>query len=480
VGFVGKMKQPQPEWGWIPRIEGVEGPIYRAIADAIGAAIRAGELRAGEQLPTHRALADALGVDLTTVTRAYAEARQRGLLQATVGRGTFVRSQAATAPAAPRRPEGRVDLGMNLPPLPVEPSLPDLLQRGLSALLARPDTAELLTYRAGSGTAEERAAGAVWLRPTLGAVDPQRILLSPGAQPALLAGLGAVAGAGDVVLTDQLTYPGIRGAAAQLGIRLIGVAADAEGLLPAAVEAACGAFRPRALYCVPTVHNPTTATMPLARRQAIAALARRLALHVVEDDAYGLLPAEPLPAIASLAPELCLHVATVSKVLSPALRLAYLVAPDARFAGRLGAALRGNVLMASPLLTGLMTAWVQDGTATALVRAIRGEAVARQRIAREILPPGCFDAHPEGLHLWLRLPEGWDRLGFVAHLRRQEGLAVVPSDAFAVAGTAGPPPPEAVRLSLGAAPDREVLRQALRSVAMALQEAVSMPFSEVV
>jgi DNA-binding transcriptional MocR family regulator len=369
---------------------------------------------------------------------------------------------------------------MNLPPQLAEPSLPDLLQRGLAALLVRPDTAELLTYRPGSGTAEERAAGAVWLRPTLGEVDPQRVLVTPGAQPALLAALGVLAGPGDVVLTDRLTYPGIRGAAAQLGIRLIGVAADAEGMSPAAVEAACRELRPRALYCVPTVHNPTTATMPPARRQAIAELARRHALHILEDDAYGLLPANPLPAIASLAPELCLHVATFSKVLSPALRLAYLVAPDVRFAGRLGAALRGNVLMASPLLIGLMTAWVQDGTAVALVTAIRAEAAARQGIARDTLPAGSFDAHPEGLHLWLRLPPRWDRLGFVAHLRRQEGLAVVPSDAFAVAGTAGPAPPEAVRISLGAAPDRAVLRQALRSVAVALEEAAPAPFAEVV
>lgn len=465
---------------WVPRIDGKEGPIYLAIADAIGAAVAKGELRAGDRLPTHRSLADALGVDLTTITRAYAEARRRGLLQATVGRGTFVRD--SRQPAAQGRPEapggGPVDLGMNLPPQPTDPPLPDLLQQGLSRLLARSEGGDLLTYRSGSGTAEERAAGATWLRPTLGEVEPERVLVCPGAQPALLVALNVLAGPGGVVLTDALTYPGIRAAAAQLGIRLVGVAADAEGLLPEAMDRACRETGAKALYCVPTIHNPTTATMPLARREAIAEAARRHGLRIVEDDAYGLLPSRPLPAIASLAPDVTLHIATVSKVLSPALRVAYLVAPDARWAGRLGAALRANVLMASPLLTGLMAGWVRDGTAGAVLSAIRRECAARQKIAREVLPPGSFTAHAEGLHLWLTLPPRWDRLHFVAHLRRQDGLAVVPSDAFAVAASG--PPPDAVRISLGAASGQDDLRRALRVVAAALQEDAPAAFSEVV
>lgn len=469
---------PQQDHGWTPRITSGEGPIYLAIADAISAAIAAGELRPGARLPTHRALADTLGVDLTTVTRAYAEARKRGLLEATVGRGTFVRSE-TTAPAIRiADSDGPVDLGMNLPPLPAEPYLPALIERGLSRLLAGPDAATLLTYRPGAGTAEERAAGAAWLRPILGEVDAQRVLVSPGAQPALFACLGTLTKPGDVVLTDALTYPGLRTAAAQLGVRLSGVSGDAEGMVPDAVEAACKALRPKALYCIPTIQNPTTSTMQLGRRRALAEIARRHGLYVLEDDAYGLLPLEPLPAIASLAPDNSLYIATVSKVLSPALRVAFLVAPDQRFAARLATALRANVLMPSPLLAGLTASWVTDGTAGTLLAAIRREAAARQGIARAALPPGSFDAHPDGLHLWLRLPSHWDRLGFVAHLRRQAGLAVVPSDAFAVG--AGGALPGAVRLSLGASPSRDRLRRALQIVAATLQNEAPAPFSEVV
>ena len=469
------------EGGWIPDIAGASGPVYRALADAVGAAIAVGELRPGERLPTHRALAQALGLDLTTITRAYAEARRRGLLEATIGRGTFVRSHRPPA-AASRAGEGDgpVDLGMNMPPQPAGLVLPELLQRGLATLLAQGDTAELLTYRTGAGSAAERAAGAAWLRPTLGTVDPSRILVCPGAQPALLAVLGAVAGPGDVLLADAFTYPGLRSAAAALGLRLVGVAADAEGLSPEALEAACRETGAKALYCIPTMQNPTTATMPPARRQAIAGLARRHRLRIVEDDAYGLLPSAPLPAIGSLVPDLTVHVATLSKVLTPALRIAYLVAPDAAGAARLAGALRTNVLMASPLLSGLATAWIGDGTAGEILAAVRRECAARQRIARDILPRGSFEAHPEGLHLWLRLPDRWDRLHFTAHLRRHGGLAVVPSDAFAAGAAAAPAPAGRVRVSLGAAPGREGLRAALRVVAGALVEERPAPFAEVV
>jgi DNA-binding transcriptional MocR family regulator len=454
-----------------------EGPIYMAVADAIGAAIATGELRPGQQLPTHRSLADSLGVDLTTITRAYSEARRRGLLHATVGRGTFIRSQGQLAPPQTKTPRGPVDLGMNVPPLPPGARLEHFLRDGLSRLMAKSEAAELLTYQSACGTLEQRVAGTLWLRPTLGKLDAERLMVCSGAQSALTAVLCTLAQPGNVVLTDALTYPGLRAAAAQLNIQLVGVATDANGILPDALEKACRKARPQALYCVPTIQNPTTATMPLQRRRAIAEVARRNDLRVIEDDAYGLLPSSPLPAIASLAPEFSFYISTVSKALSPALRIAYLTVPDAPWAMRMRTALQATVLMASPLLTGLLTAWVNDGTASTILSAIRRESALRQVIAREVLPEGSFAAHPEGLHLWMTLPSRWDRRDFVASLQQQSGLVVVASDAFAVVTTRLP---EAVRVSLGAAPTRDRLHGALESVAATLRRQVVPPFAGVV
>lgn len=466
------------------KLRGTGRPIYLAVADAIAEAVLEGKLAPGDRVPTHRAMADVLGVDLTTVTRAYTEARSRGLIEATVGRGTFIRDPARkvtldTSAVPPGRDPGGLDLAMNLPP-PVSPPLHEVMRRGLDELLGQPHP-NLLSYRTGSGSREEREAGAAWLHPTLGDISSDRVLVTAGAQPAMMAVIGSLVKPGDAILADQFTYPGMRAIAAQLDIELVPVAADRHGMLPEGIEAACKSHdRVKGLYCIPTMHNPTAVSMPSERRKAVAEAARRHDLHVIEDDAYGLLPSAPVPAIASLAPDITFHVSTLSKVVSPSLRVAFLTVPDQRHAERLQSALRANVLMPSPLLTTLAASWIRSGTAGAILDTIRRECVARQAIARNILPEDVFDSAMEGLHLWIRLPPGWDGVGFSAHLKSTRGLAVVPSEAFVVGSTGPGSGQAAVRLSLGAVRLRDELTRALEAVADALREDRSRLFSTIV
>src|ERR1044071_4665562 len=103
---------------WTPTLGDRRGPLYERIVEALAGDISSGRLRRGQRLPTHRSLANALGVDLTTVTRAYSEARRRGLTEARVGQGTFVAESTVHAPRA--QPAGiEFDLSMNLPPEPI-------------------------------------------------------------------------------------------------------------------------------------------------------------------------------------------------------------------------------------------------------------------------------------------------------------------------------------------------------------------------
>jgi DNA-binding transcriptional MocR family regulator len=118
--------------------------------------------------------------------------------------------------------------------------------------------------------------------------------------------------------------------------------------------------------------------------------------------------------------------------------------------------------MAPPLMTAMASQWIFDGTLEAITVAIREESAARQRIAQRLLHGPLFQAHPEGHHLWLTLPEHWRRADLDAHAR-QMGLALVPSDAFAVGAA-----PDAVRVSLGAAQDRSVLERGLSLLATVL------------
>lgn len=436
---------------WLQRVDRTQRPIYQAILEALTQAIRTGDLQPGEQLPPQRAVADALGVDFTTVTRAYTEARAKGLIEGAVGRGTFVR-----AGGADEEP-GVVDLSMNVPPPPDGLSLGAMMRDGLQAILQRADAATLMAYHPGAGTLSQKAAGAAWLRPTLGEVDPRRILVCPGAQTALAAALSALTRPGDAIVVEPLTYPGLKSLAAQLGLRLLACPADEQGVRPDELARLCREARPAALYLVPTMQNPTAATLPAGRRRDIAKVVLAEGLWLVEDDPYARLAEAPGVALAALAPGRTIHVATLSKCLSPGLRTAYLVCPDEAATARIGEALRALALMAAPLMTALATSWIRDGVAETLLAGVRREVAARRDLAARILPQARGDA--QSIHVWLDLPDPW-RPEALRRAAQDQGLSLVPAEAFA----AGGPHPEGVRISLGGVAKRTVLEAALGNV----------------
>ncbi|WP_157215539.1 aminotransferase-like domain-containing protein [Flavisphingomonas formosensis] len=444
---------------WLPRLDGHPGPKYLAIAEAIEQAVRTGALRPGERLPPQRDLAAQLDVDLTTVTRAYGMARDAGLIEGAGRLGSYVRNGADAPP-----PADEADTGMNMPPQPGFALLPEAIRVGTATLLRAGGQSPLLQYQPAGGSAHDRRQAAAALHARGIPASEDELLITAGGQNALHAIFGATLAPGDTVLAGRYAYPGMLALAARFGLRVVPLESDGEGLLPEAVDrgAADGA---KALYLVPTNDNPTTATLPLDRREAIAAIARRHGLTIIEDDAYGQLPAAPLPSFAALAPERSWHVASVSKIISPVLRVAHVRAPSARDAWRLAADVHETAVMAPPLNAALVTLWMRDGTFAELVQAVRAEGIARQRIAAHHLAETDYSAHPEGYHIWLRLG-GAISAAELASTVRPAGLSIVPGEAFAVRkGEAAP----AVRISIGGAIDHERLRRALARLEALLQ-----------
>jgi DNA-binding transcriptional MocR family regulator len=454
---------PADNLHWEPQIERGKKPLYLAIADALSDDLRNGRIAPGARLPAQRDLAAALDVDLTTITRAYGEARRRGLLSARVGRGSFVAAPAAAQ--AYGAPTGApVDMTMNMPPLFDDDALSRRLWRGVAELEQRGGLGLLLRYQDPGGAAEDRAAGAAWLQTRLPGLTPDRTLVAAGAQSALVAVLASLTNPGDTICAEALCYPGLRAAAAQLGLAVAGVEMDREGILPDALARVAREVGPKALCCTPTLQNPTTATMSLDRRNQIIAVARRYRFALIEDDAYGRLPAAPEPALASLAPDLTWHIAGLAKLLSPALRIAYVATPDTRNTVHVAARLRAIIGMASPISAALATRWIRTGLADEVLVAIRAETRQRRALAASILGPSAAEP-AEAFHLWLGLPPPWTRGAFQAALRTHE-VSVVASDAFVTTGQ----PPEAVRVSLGAPTTRGDLAHALRAVTQVMAQ----------
>jgi len=437
---------------WISRLDPAAGPRYLQIVAQLEQAVSTGLLRPGDRLPPQRKLAEHLAVDLTTVTRAFGEARERGLIDAVTGRGSFI--------SARQEQEGPpLDLSMTIPPAPKGLRLGELMQRGIAEILARSDADKLMNYHGGAGSLAERAAGAAWLAPLIGALPPQRIAVAPGAQTALNALLSLLARPGDTILMEPLAYPGLIGATRQRGLAMLPVVSDADGPLPDALDEAAHRSGARLFALTPSLQNPTCITIPEGRRRDLVAVARLRDLTLIEDDPYSLLAGNAPAPLAALAPERTWHVATLSKVLTPGLRTAFVVMPEGVDGAPFLAALRAAALMPAPLMTALAAHWIRIGAAKDLLEGVRREAAERQSLARAILPT-TMQGHPYALHAWQPLPAHWARERLIESAR-EAGLGVMAADAFSTGGMA----PDAIRIALGAIPERARLTEALSLLA---------------
>lgn len=441
---------------WPKRLEDGNKPAYLMIADLIAEDVRSGRLSVRDRLPPLRDLAEALQLNYTTVARGYAEARKRGLIDSRAGMGTFIRG---SNPALPLRGGSSAEMTMNMPPEIQDPLLLQRLRERGAAALGAVDMHDLLRYQDFGGSQQDREAGAQWMSPLLPSLPTDRVLVCPGIQATLTTLLSLLARPGESICVESLTYSGIKAIATQLGVRLHALPLDDEGPSAAAFEEACKTLQPKALYCNPTLLNPTTLTLSPKRREALADVALRFNVPIIEDDAYALLPRQSPTPLALLAPELTYYLTGFSKVLGAGLRTAYAVAPSARQAQRLAGALRTTTVMTSPITSVLATQWIHDGIATTMLQAIRKESMARQELAAKRLARHPYQAQAEGFHLWLPLPSS-NGAEIAAYLRSQ-GVGAVASAAFATDGH----PPDALRICLGGPLSREQCDDALQRIA---------------
>lgn len=455
---------------FFPDVRDDQGPVYQRIADSIADSIATGRLSVGDQLPPHRALAHQLGVAVPTVSRAYKEAEQRGLISSTVGRGTFITGIPTLRDTRDSGTRSRVDLSVNGP---ARGEHEQLLRAALAAASTDPDLSSLLAYEADIGGPTDRQAAAGWLSRGGITVDPDHVAICHGGQHAIFVALGAVLRPGDVLLTEGLTYPGVKSAARLLGAHIVGVELDDEGIIPTALEAAYIAAPqpPTALYCMPTAHNPTAITLSVQRRDAIVEIARRHDLQLIEDDVFGLLvPDTDRPApLAALAPERTLHLTSLSKTLTPGLRWGAVAGP-AHLTDRLGALVRASIFNPAPVAVDIARRWLTDGTADRLLTWQRTEMNTRFTTVHQLLA-GCSavrSIRTAGLHAWLEPHEPWTPTE-VIDLAGRLGIDIAPTSIFhADTDSTTRPNARGVRLCLGNAPDLLTLTDAITNLATAL------------
>ena len=430
---------------------------YKDVVDALAADIRAGKIPPGTRLPTHRELAAREGLALVTATRVYAELAAMGLVSGETGRGTFVRETSLSPRHAIDQrafADDVVDLNFNYPSLPEQA---DLLRNALRGLASSGDLEALLRYQPHGGRPHERASVALHLEQRGLTVPADQVLIVNGAQHGLAVAALATLQPGDVIAVDALTYPGLKVLAQAHRLELVPLPAASDGPDLDALAQLCVTRRIRAVYTMPTLHNPLGWVTPQQSRQQLVAIAREHGLLIIEDAAYAYLVEQPPTPLAALAPESTLYVSGLSKSVATGLRFGFVVAPT-QFTGALERAIRATTWNTPALMTAIATGWLNDGTVTRLEAQKRADARRRQALARNVLDGLNLIGHPSSYFLWLPLP-GEARADQVAAALMRETVSVSTAEPFATTNN----PPHAIRLALGSV-NLDVLAQSLDKV----------------
>ena len=433
---------------------------YLRLADSVAAEIESGGLKPGDRLPPQRTFAYERKIAASTASRVYTELLRRGLVIGEVGRGTFISGEAkrgdTTALTEPRG--ARIDLEINYPKLPSQAAMIAKSLEGLD----RPEALEIaLRQGTSTGTLTARNITATFMARNGWAPNPEQLVFTANGRQCIAAALSAVVPPGGRCGVEALTYPFIKGIAARLGVTLVPLAMDEDGVRPDAVQKAHREAHLSALYIQPTIQNPLGMTMPPARRADIVRVAEKLELPIIEDSVYGFLSDET--PLCALAPDNCIMLDSLSKKVAPGLALGFIVAPQ-RLRENVMAAVRSGGWTAAGYAFAAGQRLMGDGTAAELVRLKRADAQRRQHLAAEHLAGFEIQANPQSYHLWLTLPPHWRSQTFVAAAARRD-IALTPSTTFAV--TPGHAP-NAVRLAL-AQPTMEQLDLGLRTLAAMLK-----------
>ena len=256
-----------------------------------------------------------------------------------------------------------------------------------------------------------------------------------GSQAVLDAVGKALIAPGDTVAVESPTYLGALQAFRPYGPHFEALPCDAQGLRPASLEAVLRRRTVKLVYLVPTFQNPTGRTLPLERRQAVAALLQKYGTLLVEDDPYADLRYEGtrLPSIKSLAPEHVIYVGTLSKVFAPGLRLGYCLAPAA-LQPWLVRVKQGVDLHTSTYTQALAAEYLDCGHLQRHLPRIcdlyRPRLHALLNALERYFPPGFAWSRPQGgMFVWVEGPPGLDMEALYPRAVRR-GVAYVPGHHF--------------------------------------------------
>jgi Transcriptional regulators containing a DNA-binding HTH domain and an aminotransferase domain (MocR family) and their eukaryotic orthologs len=413
---------------WKPMLTDSKGPLYKVLANMLEEDIKCGKLLPGTKLPPQRELADFLDINLSTVSRAFKLCEQNGFVCATIGNGTYVSSDAGTNHIFSASPEHMrmIEMGAILPTIDPNREIVEYMQK----MLAEPGAEKLFQYGLAGGSSWQKEAAVKWIERVGLHTDPEQIIFSGGGQNAITAILASLFQAGDKIGTDPLVYPGIKTAAKMLGIQLVPIEWKNHEITQEGLLSACKNDRIKGLYIIPDYHNPTTHSMCPETRRMIADVAKQQHIIIIEDGINSLLSERPLPPVASLATEQTIYISSLSKAISPGLRLAYIASPPA-YRKEIATGVYNMNITVAPFLLEVSARLILSNKADSIAQERRvytkqqNEIVDRYLQQYEVYGEDCCPFR------WIILPETFTGKSFEI-CAKNEGVQVYSGERFLV------------------------------------------------
>ena len=442
---------------WKPSLDKSSRVLFRALAEQLEQDIKSGVLLPGTKLPPIRELADFLDINFNTVSKAFKVCALKGLLSAAVGRGTYVSYDALSNPhlLTEGNPLHLIEMGAIL----VESSANRLLLTQLKNMLNEPGADRWFGHNRPYNTIWQKDAAVTLMEKCGVSASHENILFSNGCQNALTAALAGMFKHGDKIGVDPYTYPGIKASAAMLGIQLIPIKQTNGEMDPDSLLLACKTYELKGLYLIPNCHAPTTHTMSLPCRRAIAEIAKAQNLIVLEDGTYQMTD-HRFPPISRLAPEQSIFIVSLTTTVAPGLRLAYVKVPR-RFASAMADALYNLNTSISNMMAELASRIIVSGQLEPILELHREKTAERNLLVNQYFSKEQCAGENTCIFRWLHLPEPFDSASF-EHLALKHGVQVYSANRFAVGITE---PVNAVCLSICSPDTLEELERGLQILA---------------
>ncbi len=426
-------------------------PIYQQIVNQIKRQISIGDLPAGTRLPAVRHLAFMLGVTRLTVHNAYAELQADGWVEATVGRGTFVKAGLEVEALLAQHLEHHrhrlhycSDMHRLLNTgtlLALAYAVPDISLVPSTQILEafnqiKSDAAALLHYGGQDGDHELRIELTEHLKERGINTLPDNILITSGATQGLALITQTLAQRGDKVLVEVPTYLGQMKVFNVMGVEPVGVPMDEEGVIIEKLIDAIEKHKPKFISLIPNYHNPTGVLMSEERRLAVLDIANHYRIPIVEDDVYGLLTYEekaPLALKALDKTDNVIYISSVSKTVAPGLRIGYITA-NAQLLDKFTQLRWATELGGTPLMHRALAIFFREGHFKHHMKRIlpiyKERRDAMLSALRRYMPTHSTWTSPRGgLCIWVKLPpKGQYNDLYPAALMR--GIVYTPNEAF--------------------------------------------------